>query len=316
MHEKLSHHRFSVGDTVRILDIEKIQQTLGEDSMLDGCLMTEQMYLHCGQLHTIVKVVDNIFLEQDNRMYRTKASLYALDKLYCNGICNESSNRCDKSCYLFWHENWLSSDELNNKSFKQVNNKNGDKDFVSNTGNNQYTVSGKQLRTDWDPNNKNCQLKHIRKTTIKNSIFNCIYQYIVHSITNIKKYIVCFYRSFKNNKATRPQSTYSDESVIYPGDIVKVKSKKEISSMLDSNRKYMGCFFMNEMYDCCEREYKVHNKIDFFFDETKNKMCKCSNIFLLEDSTCSGKRKLYMQKCNRGCYFFWNKDWLVKAGKH
>jgi hypothetical protein len=316
MHKKLSHHRFSVGDTVRILDTEKIQQTLDEDSMLDGCLATEQMYLHCGQQHTIVKVVDNVFLEQDNRMYRTKASLYALDKLYCNGTSNESSNKCDKSCYLFWHESWLSTDESSNNSFRQVNTKNVDRDFVLTTNKNKYTVSGKTSLDNWDANNNTCQLKHIRKTTIKNSIFKRIYQYIVHSITNTKKYVVYFYRCLKINKTQKQKNTCSDEFNIYPGDAVKVKSKKEISSMLDCNRKYMGCFFMNEMYDCCEREYIVHNKIDFFFDETKNKMCKCNNIFLLEDSTCSGKRKLYMQKCNRGCYFFWNKDWLVKAGKH
>ena len=46
-------------------------------------------------------------------------------------------------------------------------------------------------------------------------------------------------------------------------------------------------------------------------DEAKQKMCKCKDIVLLEDVLCSGRQKLYFEDCDRCCFYFWHKDWLV-----
>lgn len=99
--------RFAVGDSVKVRKPEDILKTLDEDSTLEGCLMTEQMYGCCGNTFKILKVVRNFFDEYEYRMYESVPTVYILDDLICDGRTHEFDNRCDRSCFLLWHEEWL-----------------------------------------------------------------------------------------------------------------------------------------------------------------------------------------------------------------
>jgi hypothetical protein len=66
------------------------------------------------------------------------------------------------------------------------------------------------------------------------------------------------------------------------------------------------------MYEYCGKEYKVIKKVDYFFDETKQKMCKCNGIFLLDGAYCTGKTA-YLALCGRNCFYFWQASWLKKV---
>jgi len=100
---------------------------------------------------------------------------------------------------------------------------------------------------------------------------------------------------------------------IYPGNIVKVRLKNEIKSLLDIHGKYKGLPFMDEMYNYCGKEYKVLATVDYFYDESKQKLCKCKDTVILEGAFCSGKRWLYLKSCDLKCFFFWHKDLLKKT---
>jgi hypothetical protein len=99
---------------------------------------------------------------------------------------------------------------------------------------------------------------------------------------------------------------------IGPGDTVRILSKDKIISLLDHRGFYKGCPFIEEMYNHCDKEYKVLKEATYFYDEIKQKLCKCKNIVVLEGTICSGKQKLYKETCDLRCYFFWHKDWLEK----
>jgi len=99
--------RFKVGDMVQVRSAESISKTLDNDNKLDGCLFMNQMLDYCGQKFIVLKVVKCFFDEYRYKMYKTKSTLYILDKIICNGITDEFQNRCDRSCYLLWHEKWL-----------------------------------------------------------------------------------------------------------------------------------------------------------------------------------------------------------------
>jgi hypothetical protein len=101
---------------------------------------------------------------------------------------------------------------------------------------------------------------------------------------------------------------------IKPGDIVRVRSRKEIRKLLAiSKGKSKGCSFMREMYKCCGREFTVLKAVESFFDEAKQKMCKCRNAVILEGAVCSGRQRLYLMKCDRNCFYFWQTEWLEKV---
>jgi hypothetical protein len=107
-----------------------------------------------------------------------------------------------------------------------------------------------------------------------------------------------------------PSLPDTDATVINLGDYVKVRSKQELLALMEE--KTYKCRIMPEMYESCGKRYKVLKKVENFYDEVKQKMCKCKDIFLLEGSTCSGKLGSFPQPCDLKCFYFWHKDWLEK----
>lgn len=99
--------KFSIGDIVRVRPKETISQNLDSFIRLEGCLFMEQMWQYCGQTFNIIQTVNHFFDEHRFKMYRPKANFYLLDGLICSGDAKSLGQRCDRSCYLFWHEDWL-----------------------------------------------------------------------------------------------------------------------------------------------------------------------------------------------------------------
>ena len=100
---------------------------------------------------------------------------------------------------------------------------------------------------------------------------------------------------------------------IKEGNIVKVRPKEEIQKELDDAGKYGGCWFIDEQYEYCDKKFKVAKKVDYFFDEAKQKMVKCKNIYFLDGVLCSGRQRLYSVSCDRYCFLFWHAAWLEKV---
>ena len=67
------------------------------------------------------------------------------------------------------------------------------------------------------------------------------------------------------------------------------------------------------MFTHCGKEYNVLKEANYFYDEVKQKLFKCKEIVILDDTICSGKQKVYKEKCDLRCYFFKHKDWLEKV---
>ncbi|KPK78217.1 MAG: hypothetical protein AMJ79_00300 [Phycisphaerae bacterium SM23_30] len=98
---------YQIGNYVNVRSAESISKTLDSFNKLDGCLFMKQMFQYCGQKYSILKVVKNFFDEYRYKMYKTRSPLYILDGLICDGDVDELAHRCDRSCYLLWHGNWL-----------------------------------------------------------------------------------------------------------------------------------------------------------------------------------------------------------------
>jgi hypothetical protein len=106
---KGSHHRFKIGDIVKVKPGGEIHKTLDPAGKLDGCLFMKGMWDHCEREFKVLKVVENVFDEHKYMMYKVTTPLYLLDGLICNGITEGISGRCDRSCYYFWKEEWLTA---------------------------------------------------------------------------------------------------------------------------------------------------------------------------------------------------------------
>ncbi len=99
--------KLSVGDSVRIRAKDEISQTLDSQGTCDGCVLMDQMWNLCGGTFQVLKTVTNFFDEFKFKMYKSRAPLYILDGVICDGERTSFDTRCDRSCYLLWHEDWL-----------------------------------------------------------------------------------------------------------------------------------------------------------------------------------------------------------------
>ena len=160
-------------------------------------------------------------------------------------------------------------------------------------------------------NSMSCQLKNIHEMTEKNFWLNDLFQIRIKVIWTIKERL----NSIKNKILSRNHEPIGPikNSQIRSENWIKVRSEKEIKQTLDVNGSYRGCVFTPEMYQYCNKTFKVLKDIDYFYDEVKQKMCKTKNLVVLDSVICSGERKLFPNSCDRACFFFWHKNWLKKV---
>lgn len=151
-----------------------------------------------------------------------------------------------------------------------------------------------------------CQLEYVDAIGSENGWLNDKVQFWIRKLRYYKRVLSRI--RYTPQPCSIPLENHED---IQSGDLVRVRSRDEIKSALDKSRKTKGCTFQVGMYDCCGREYRVLKRVDYFFDEAKQKFCKCKNIFLLEGSNCTGTTA-YLRPCDRNCYFFWHVAWLKK----
>lgn len=100
---------------------------------------------------------------------------------------------------------------------------------------------------------------------------------------------------------------------LQPGDIVRVRSRPEISGMLDNWNRSGGCAFMEEMWRYCGTMQKVRKNVRQFLDERDYRVKKCRGIVILEGIMCEGTKDF--GDCDRSCFFFWREEWLERIGR-
>jgi len=98
------------------------------------------------------------------------------------------------------------------------------------------------------------------------------------------------------------------------GDLVRVRSKEEIESTLDTFKELKGCAFLEQMWEYCGTTQKVFVSMERFLDERDYKVKKIKGVVLLEGLTCRGTP--VFGRCDRRCLLFWREEWLEKIDQH
>jgi hypothetical protein len=96
-----------------------------------------------------------------------------------------------------------------------------------------------------------------------------------------------------------------------PGDVVRVKTKAEIESTLDSLGKNRGLAFTSPLFPYCGGSYRVRARLDKVILETTGKMVHIPNTVILEKVVCHGL--VCCAPCPREQYLWWREAWLEKV---
>jgi hypothetical protein len=94
----------AVGDWVRVRSKLKIEATLNNWRQLRGCTFMPEMEQYCDTTQRVLKPLERFVDERDLRVKKAKG-VVLLEGVMCQGTAD--FGRCDRSCLLFWREEWL-----------------------------------------------------------------------------------------------------------------------------------------------------------------------------------------------------------------
>lgn len=92
------------------------------------------------------------------------------------------------------------------------------------------------------------------------------------------------------------------------GDLVRIRSEKQIEATLSIWQELKGCKFLPEMHPYCDTIQRVLKPVERFVDERDYQVKKSRGVYLLEGMICQGTSTY--GRCDRACFYFWRDEWL------
>lgn len=101
---KSGYPSIKAGDLVRIKSKEEIRNTLDRWNRLHGCAFMDEMWPYSGKSHRVYKRIER-FLDERDYLVKKCDGIVILESVFCEGT--KDFGPCDRSCFLFWREEWL-----------------------------------------------------------------------------------------------------------------------------------------------------------------------------------------------------------------
>lgn len=315
------------GEPVRVRSAAEIFATLDDEGTLDGMPFMPEMVKYCGRTFLVSQRADKT-CAGDGIVRRMHDTVH-LENNRCDGAAHGG---CQAACLLYWNEAWL--ERVENGSTPAPPPPSADEQsFVANTllpatkvvdGSNgsasryrcQATeiprATGAPLRLrEVDQYARDLQNWNLRKILrgLVIEVFN-LWQAFSHRlpaalrIAEGRRYP---FISGKLEKGTTPSAKLD----LRPGDLVRIKSKKEIVATLDETNHNRGLSFDVEMANYCGRTARVGARVNRLVDERTGEMIEIgSDCIILEGVVCTGD---YYRFCTRSIYPYWREIWLEKV---
>jgi hypothetical protein len=110
-----------------------------------------------------------------------------------------------------------------------------------------------------------------------------------------------------------PQQTASPHQTLdlQPGEVVRVRTKREIEPTLNAQSRNRGLWFDAEMLRFCGGEYRVLARVERLIEERTGKMLHLTSpCIILDGVAASGE---YQGFCAQNESIFWREIWLERV---
>lgn len=297
-------HTFSTGQTVWVRGLEDILNSLDADGKLDGLPFMPEMVVYCGQRFQVATLPQKTCVEGFG--FRTLNGIVFLENLRCNGSAHGG---CQRECRLFWHEAWLSDHppaQSGNKSGKlqianqtKLKTRTGERYVCQST-----ELAGATTEYRENPGLGNKFRRHFDEAQRRNmSLFQFVWRVLKAILRRLKPLIGM---APGHTVRGRLQKTESISLDLQPGDLIEVKSRKEIEDTLDVSGRNRGLLFDPPMLEYCGKRFRVANRLEKMILEETGRMIELKNTVVLENVTCQA------WGCPRANLHFWREIWLKK----
>lgn len=299
-----SSPRYRRGDLVSVRSPCEIHATLDANGKLEGLPFMPEMARFCGGTFRVYRRARRTCVEGNG--IRRMENAVLLEGLRCTGAAHQG---CQRGCLIFWKEAWLTRATASAA------------DETPAPGETE-ALSG--LRTFRD-DRFFCQSTELVGATFPMAVANIRYYlgdlwigesklwplFYVIWFNCINKMWQAVFRRDYYRRLTGAEGTTPDHVLnLKPGELVEVRSAREIQATLDEEGRNRGLRFEAEMASYCGKRYRVGIPLTTIIDEKTGKMQQLKNTVTLEGGTCQG---LCASNCPRANFFYWREVWLKRV---
>jgi hypothetical protein len=303
--------RLLPGDWAEVRPLSEILRTLDFQGRLGGLPFMPEMASFCGRAYPVLRRVRQTCIEGAGMQRFERDDVVLLDGVRCDARAHDS---CQKRCMIFWKEGWL----------RRPGTARGLSWGVETAAQATPNIPAGLLPVR-DANGKYlCQSTELERATrplsIRSRIAGCLGDlrdgnysmpvflrgFIVPVWMRLRKMIGSDGHLRGPNQRTPVETTG-----LQAGDLVEVRSMREIALTLDRNGRNRGLEFTPLMNDYCGRRYQVLQRVERIILEDTGAMRQLQDTVILNGSSCAGWLKL--GGCPRESYHLWREIWLRRV---
>lgn len=308
------------GEWVEVRSEAEILATLDTEGGIDGQLFMPEMRQHCGQRFQVQsradKTCDTVTKTGGRRMR---------DTVHLPTRCDGGGHGgCQAACLIFWREAWLKrvdgpapaslpsapSPELGWRIEAAASRRDAQSGVVRYRCQATDLPRASTLLHWWDVR------QYWRDWWGGNVTLSRMIRVMALATVNLVQRLRGG-SSFPRWPVVEPVSkTPVERLALRPGELVQIKSPREIAATLDPNGRNRGMRFdIPEQGPFCGGTYRVLQRVERLIDERSGELVELKNsCIILEGVVCSGN---YSQKrlfCPRAIYPYWREIWLKRVG--
>lgn len=301
-----------VGDTVEVRGPSEISETLDSDGALDGLPFMPEMLEYCGKRFKVIHKASRTcvaFMSRDLSLRMAQFAqddVFFLEGLRCNGIDHDG---CGRGCRIFWKSAWL----------RKVDGT-GDGEPVPGEDAEQLR---RRLKVKCEESCYFCQSTQLSKATgtiTRAQKVLKVYDDLCSGGCTGTEAVMATAGPVVRKLAKMVKGASSDGNLskvpggaldLQPGELVEVRSFREIEETLDSQGKHRGLAFVPDMKRYCGRRYRVLRRLDRMILEHSGEMAEVKDTVLLEENTCTFDHTF--GGCPRNEFNYWREIWLRRV---
>jgi hypothetical protein len=311
------------GDVVALRSPTEILATLDDTGSLEGMPFMPEMLQFFGRTFTVRARVERACDTVAYTGVRRVPDTVTLDDLRCDGGTHAG---CGAQCLLYWKEAWLRpaspGDDLPPPS--------DDAAF----GRLAHRVTARVYRAESTPAEPRfrCQATELIAASEEVGWFRVgreltrgnvgVWKFVRVTVRLVldevgKRLGVFSYAPFNPEDLAGQRSFVDPEPMeLRPGDLVRIRSKREIGATLNSDGRHRGLWFDREMLPYCGDTVRVKAKVERFIDEGTGRLVEFSSDgYILENVYCRAEQSENRWFCPRAIHSWWRGCWLERVDR-
>jgi hypothetical protein len=296
--------QFFPGDWVEVRPLAEIRATLDAQGRYEGLPFMPEMAQHCECRFQVYRRAEKTFLDRRNAVVRLKNTVLLVG-VRCDG---QSHGGCQVGCLVLWKDAWLRPVNVGKavggpiapceRTIADLPTRNEDEFCCQAT----ELINCGPILPWWDFR-QYLRDYFAREMGIKDWVG------MLTLLVGNKLRRACRLQE-RGQIIGRAETTINVSLGLQPGELVQVKSRKEIETTLDSLGRNRGLGFSPEMVKFCNCRFQVLRRVERIIVEWSRKLRQITNTVVLDGATCTGMAR---RGCPRDCHHLWRECWLRRV---